>query len=77
MVYIWLGVALILAAIEVATISFTTIWFVISGLLAMAVSFFTDSLLIQFAVFVIVGVILLATTRPLIRKFIKDRKSVV
>ncbi len=75
MVYIWLGVALILAAIEVATISFTTIWFVISGLLAMAVSFFTDSLLIQFAVFVIVGVILLATTRPLIRKFINKNDT--
>lgn len=75
MVYIWLGVALILAAIEVATFSFTTIWFVISGLLAMAISFFTDNLVIQFAVFVVVGVVLLATTRPMIKKFIKKNNS--
>lgn len=75
MVYIWLGIALILAAIEISTISFTTIWFVISGLLAMLVSFFTDNLLIQFSTFVIVGILLLATTRPLIKKFFNKNNT--
>ncbi|MEG2848002.1 MAG: NfeD family protein [Bacilli bacterium] len=75
MIYIWLGIALILAAIEVATLSFTTIWFVASGLLAMVISFFTDIFLIQFAVFVIVGIVLLATTRPMIKKFFKKNDT--
>ncbi|MEG0026357.1 MAG: NfeD family protein [Bacilli bacterium] len=74
-IYIWLGIALILAAIEVATLSFTTIWFVASGLLAMVISFFTDIFLIQFAVFVIVGIVLLATTRPMIKKFFKKNDT--
>lgn len=74
-IYIWLGIALILAAIEVATLSFTTIWFVASGLLAMVISFFTDIFLIQFAVFVIVGIVLLATTRPMIKKFLKKNDT--
>ncbi len=68
MIYFWLGLSLILGFIEIISINLTTVWFVISGLLAMVISFFTDSILIQFAVFVLVGVILLATTRPLLKK---------
>ena len=75
MVYLWLGVALVLGAMEVASLSLTTIWFVVSALCAMIISFFTDSFLIQFAIFVIVGVILLATTRPILKKFINQNDT--
>lgn len=75
MVYLWLGVALILGAIEVASLSLTTIWFVISALCAMIISFFTANFLIQFAIFVIVGTILLATTRPILKRFINQNDT--
>lgn len=75
MVYLWLGVALVLGAMEVASLSLTTIWFVVSALCAMIISFFTDSFLIQFAIFVVVGVILLATTRPILKKFINQNDT--
>lgn len=75
MVYLWLGVALILGAMEVASLSLTTIWFVISALCAMIISFFTDNFLIQFTIFVIIGTILLATTRPILKKFINQNDT--
>lgn len=66
--YVWLAVIIILAFIEFTTINLTTIWFVASAIVAMILSFFTDNYLIQFAVFVILGIILLVTTRPILVK---------
>ena len=69
--YMWLMVIILLALVEVMTINLTTIWFVISGIVALILSFFIDSFIIQFSVFVILGVILLITTKPILKKFIK------
>lgn len=63
MFWIWLGIVISLALIEIITINLTTIWFVVSGLLALVFSFFNDSYLIQFSIFVIGGIILLLLTR--------------
>ncbi len=72
--YVWLAIIIILAVLEAATVNLTTIWFVASGLIALIISFFTDSYLIQFGVFVILGVVLLVTTKPLLEKVIKTKK---
>ena len=66
MFWIWLGIVIALGLIEVITINLTTIWFVVSGLVALLVSFFVDSYLIQFSIFVIGGIILLLLTRSLL-----------
>lgn len=72
----WLLVVLILIAIEMATTNLTTIWFVVSGLIAMILSTFSGiSFEIQFSVFVIVGVLLLITTRPLLNRLLKHKTS--
>lgn len=63
MFWIWLGIVISLALIEVITINLTTIWFVISGLVALGVSFINDSYIIQFSIFVIGGILLLLLTR--------------
>ena len=63
MVWIWLGIVICLALIEIITINLTTIWFVASGLLALVLSIFIDNYIIQFSVFVIGGVLLLIFTR--------------
>lgn len=70
--YIWLGIVILLALIEVMTINLTTIWFVISGLLALFLSFVVDNFLIQFAIFVLLGVLLLATTRTLLQRYLSS-----
>jgi len=68
--YIWLIAAGIFFVIEIATVGFLVFWLGIGALASMVVSFFTDSVLIQFAVFVVVSTILLIFTRPLVNKYI-------
>ena len=65
----------LLSIIEGVTVGLVTIWFVVSALAALIVSFFTDSLLIQFGIFTIGGVILLLLTRPLLKKYIDVNKE--
>lgn len=72
---VWLSIIIILTFLEVTTVNLTTIWFVGSGLIALIVSFFTDNYLIQFGIFVILGVILLVTTKPLLEKTLKTKKQ--
>ena len=57
------------------TINLTTIWFVISGLFALLLSFFIDIFIVQFFVFVVLGLILLITTRPIFTKTLKQHKE--
>lgn len=77
MFWIWLVIIIFLVFIEIITVNLTTIWFVVSGLIALVLSFFIDTFEIQFATFVIGGIILLFTTRPyLVRKLqVKEVKT--
>lgn len=71
---VWLIIVILLALIEITTINLTTVWFVTSGILALIVSLYVDNYILQFGIFVIVGVILLITTKPFLTKFIKQHK---
>lgn len=72
---IWIIVILILTVLEISTVGLVSIWFIASALVSLILSFFIESFYIQFAVFVVLGIILLITTRPLLAKFIKPKKS--
>ncbi len=72
---VWLIIIVILTFLEMITVGLTTIWFVFSGIVALVISFFTDNYLIQFGVFVILGVILLVTTRPLLQELLKHKNE--
>ncbi len=63
MVLEWLAVILICAFLEAITVNLITIWFIASGIIALIVSIFVDSVFIQCSVFVLVGILLLITTR--------------
>lgn len=75
MFWLWLGIVISLALIEIITVNLTTIWFVASGIIAMFVSLLTDNYYIQFALFVIIGTILLIFTKPYFLKKIKIHKE--
>lgn len=75
MVWIWLGLVIALTLIEVLTTNLVTIWYIASALIALLLSLFVDSYLIQFSVFVIVGTILLFTTRDYLLKLISNKKE--
>lgn len=72
---LWLVVIVLLVFLEVSTVNLVCVWFILSGLVSLILSFFIDSFYIEFAVFVVLGLILMILTRPiLIKKF--ARKNV-
>ncbi len=71
----WLTIILLLVVIEVSTVQLTTVWFVVSGIISMILSIFINSIEIQFAIFVIGGIVLLFTTRPYLMKKLKVKES--
>ena len=69
--FMWLIIILFLGFIEAITVNLVTIWFVISGIVSLILSFFIDDFIIQFSVFVILGILLLITTRSWLNKVFK------
>lgn len=71
----WIVLAGVFFVIEAFTIGFLVFWFGIGAILAMIVSFFTDSLLIQTLVFLISSTVLLFFTRPFVNKFSENKET--
>ncbi|MBR3199070.1 MAG: hypothetical protein IKG27_03550 [Bacilli bacterium] len=69
---VWLIIVVLLFLIEIMTINITTIWFVISGIIALITSIFIDNFIIQFSAFVILGILLLLIAKPYLTKYLKD-----
>ena len=65
----WLIAAGLFLIAEIIIPGFLVFWLGIAALIAMIVSFFTEDLIIQMAVFVISSAILIFATKPLVRKF--------
>ncbi|MCH5304529.1 MAG: NfeD family protein [Ruminococcus sp.] len=60
---------------EVLTTQLVSIWFVIGGVAAAITCIFTDNILIQSLVFILVSLISLIATRPLVKKFMRNKKQ--
>lgn len=74
MFWMWVAIIILLSIVEVMTINLTTIWFVVSGLLALAISFINDNFMLQVGVFCITGIVLLITTRPILQKWLSSKQ---
>ena len=70
---IWLIIAGVCLIGEIMTSGFLVFWLSIGALLSMVVSFFTDNVIIQTAVFVISSAILIFATKPFVKKFAKTK----
>ncbi len=70
---VWLILIFILIIAEVSTVNLVSIWFIASGIVSLIISLFYDNFFVQFAVFVILGIILLLTTRNILEKYIKPK----
>lgn len=66
---IWLIIAGVAFIVEIMTVGFLVFWLAIGALIAMVVSFFIDSILVQTAVFVVSSAILIFATKPFVKKF--------
>ena len=73
---LWLIIIFILIVAEVSTVNLVSIWFIASGIVSLILSIFIDNFFIQFAVFVILGILLLLTTRKFLEKLIKVNEDV-
>lgn len=72
---LWLIIVILLTFLEIITINIVSIWFIMSALISLVLSFFVDSFYIQFGVFVILGLILMILTRPLLLKKMNQSKA--
>lgn len=72
---IWLIIAGVCLVIEIITVGFLIFWFAIGALFAMIVSFFTDNLIVQTAVFVISSGLLIFATKPFVKKFMNNKQT--
>jgi len=71
----WLIVIIICSVIEVTTVNLVSIWFIASALVALVASIFIDSFLIQMAIFVLLGTLLLFTTKKPLQKMVDKHKE--
>lgn len=67
-VFVWIGIAIVLAIIEGATLGLTTIWFTVGAACSAIVALCDGALWLQICVFIAVSVILLIFTRPILLK---------
>ena len=73
MFYTWLAIVICLAILEMATVSLVSIWFVLSGLLAMIASLFITNVTIQIAIFVVFGVLFMILTKKIVKKAVPQK----
>ncbi len=72
----WLIIIVLLTILEVITINLVSVWFIISGIVSLFLSFVIDSFYVEFAVFVCLGLVLMLLTRPyLVKKLSKKKVS--
>lgn len=75
MTYIWLAVVILLSIVEIMTTNLTTIWFVISGIVSLGLSFTKCEFFIQFGTFTILGILLLITTKKWLQGKLNQKKE--
>ena len=68
---VWLLVAVIFGVVEAATVQLMSIWFALGAVAAMVSALLGASVWVQFGVFLAVSILVLAFTRPLVKKVLK------
>ncbi len=72
---VWLVVVILLVVIEAMTVNLVTIWFIISGIVTVFLSFFLNDLISQLAIFVLLGILLMILTKPVIEEMKKNKEE--
>ena len=73
MAIVWIGLIIVFAAVEIATVGLTSIWFAGGALAALLGYAIGLSEIWQFIIFVVVSTVLLLFTRPWALKYFKPR----
>lgn len=67
--FVWLGIAVLMAGVEIASFGLITVWFVVGALVAFFASLLHASVLVQIIVFFVVSVGCLLALRPVFVKY--------
>lgn len=67
--FLWLGLTVLLLAVEASTVTVVSLWFAAGALAAMVVSLLGGAVWLQVVAFLVVSVVTLTALRPLTRKF--------
>ena len=73
--FLWLAAAIILAIVEANTVQLVSIWFAVGALAAMVPAIIGMDFTAQFAVFTAVSILVLAITRPFVKKKLTVQKT--
>lgn len=71
---IWIIAAVVFGIIELSTTSFFIIWFSIGSICAAVTSVYTNIIYFQIFIFLLVSTVLLAYTRPIVKKFMDSKQ---
>lgn len=74
---LWIGIAVVALIIEGVSTQLISIWFSIGAIGGAISCIFTDNIIIQVFVFIIVTAVSLALTRPLVKRIKSKTESVV
>lgn len=72
---IWLGLMILLLAIEIPTLGLTTIWFAGGALAAFISTFFGASVATQRTIFIVLSLVLLIVTRPIAIRYMRQGRE--
>ena len=76
--WIWIGVIISLVLIELVSLNYTAIWFVISGIVSFVLLKTEQDYMVQVLTFVILGSLLIIVVRPkIIDKLILFRNKII
>lgn len=71
MLWIWLGITIFAAVVELVTTDLVSIWFAAGGLSALIAYFLEASQTVQIFIFVIISLIFIVIARPLAKKYFR------
>ena len=73
MLYLWIAVLVVAVIVEALTTDLLVIWFFPAALVSLILSLVPVPPLVQVAVFLALGLVLIFSTRPLCRRWLRDK----
>ena len=74
MLWVWIGLIVVTAAVEAATVQLVTVCFAVGGVAGLIAYAAGLEIWLQILIFAIVSAVALAVTRPLVKKFTNGRR---
>ena len=74
-VLVWAILVGVFVAVELATVQWVSIWFVLGAICAMVAAYFTNSTIIQILIFLVVSLIAVVTLRPVAKRRLLPQTS--